>query len=304
MAGELLLGCSGWNYADTADKGGWTGVFYPDKETKRLRYYSQFFTTAEMDSTFYQKFYTNMTRGTFIGMAKATPEKFQFSIKVPETITHNKRLNVKQGAMAEFEEFLDKISPLKNSNKLGAILIQLPPSFTVSDFRNIEGFLDRLPSSSSGYDYAVEFRHPSWKSEGPWDMLRHYDIAAVMTDSPSQENLQFLSDVTITTAGHSFIRFHGRNTTQGHYWYNYLYTKEELRPWVEKVEQVKKETKVLRVYFNNHYGGKAVVNALQFKEMTSGGGTPLSDNERKALEHAQSYLTSLQKSTEKIDTYT
>jgi hypothetical protein len=30
MAGELLLGCSGWNYADTADKGGWTGVFYPD----------------------------------------------------------------------------------------------------------------------------------------------------------------------------------------------------------------------------------------------------------------------------------
>ena len=213
-------------------------------------------------------------------------------------------LNVKQGAMAEFDEFLDKISPLKNSNKLGAILIQLPPSFTVSDFRNIEGFLDRLPSSSSGYDYAVEFRHPSWKSEGPWDMLRHYNIAAVMTDSPSQENLQFLSDVTITTAGHSFIRFHGRNTTQGHYWYNYLYTKEELRPWVEKVEQVKKETKVLRVYFNNHYGGKAVVNALQFKEMTSGGGTPLSDNERKALEHAQSYLTSLQKSTEKIDTYT
>jgi uncharacterized protein YecE (DUF72 family) len=304
MTGELLLGCSGWNYADTADKGGWTGVFYPDKETKRLRYYSQFFTTAEMDSTFYQKFYTNMTRGTFIGMAKATPEKFQFSIKVPETITHNKRLNVKQGAMAEFEEFLDKISPLKNSNKLGAILIQLPPSFTVSDFRNIEGFLDRLPSSSSGYDYAVEFRHPSWKSEGPWDMLRHYNIAAVMTDSPSQENLQFLSDVAITTAGHSFIRFHGRNTTQGHYWYNYLYTKEELRPWVEKVEQVKKETKVLRVYFNNHYGGKAVVNALQFKEMTSGGGTPLSDNERKALEHAQSYLTSLQKSTEKIDTYT
>lgn len=48
-------------------------------------------------------------------------------------------------------------------------------------------------------------------SESPWDMLRHYNIAAVMTDSPSQENLQFLSDVTITAAGHSFIRLHGRN---------------------------------------------------------------------------------------------
>src|SRR5690242_9030896 len=112
MTNELLLGCSGWNYADTPDKGGWIGVFYPDINTKRLRYYSQFFNTVEMDSTFYEKFYTNMTKGTFIGMSKATPEKFQFSIKVPETITHKKRLNVKQGAMTDFEEFLSKISPL------------------------------------------------------------------------------------------------------------------------------------------------------------------------------------------------
>jgi uncharacterized protein YecE (DUF72 family) len=279
--GEFLLGCSGWNYTDTSDKGGWTGVFYPDKDTKRLRFYSQFFNTAEMDSIFYEKFYSKMTKGTFIGMVKATPENFQFSVKVPETITHRKRLEVKKGAITEFEIFLDKISPLKNSNKLGAILLQLPPSFTVNDFKNIEGFLDRLPTN--GYDYSVEFRHPSWKTEGPWDMLKHYNIAAVMTDSPANENLEFLSEVTVTTADHSFIRFHGRNT-KGHYWYNYLYNKEELKPWVEKVEQIRKQTKVLRAYFNNHYGGKAVVNALQFKEMT---GTALSEYEKKVLEHAQ-----------------
>jgi uncharacterized protein YecE (DUF72 family) len=75
--GEVLLGCSGWNYPDTAEKGGWTGVFYPDKDTKRLRYYSQFFNTAEMDSSFYDRFYSQMTKGTFIGMSRATPEKFQ-----------------------------------------------------------------------------------------------------------------------------------------------------------------------------------------------------------------------------------
>ncbi len=142
--GELLLGCSGWNYGDTPDKGGWTGVFYPDKNTKRLRYYFQFFNTAEMDSIFYEKFYSQMTKATFIGMVRATPEKFQFSVKVPETITHNKRLDINKGVMIDFEEFLDKISPLKTANKLGAILFQLP-SFTVSDFKNIEGFLDRLP---------------------------------------------------------------------------------------------------------------------------------------------------------------
>jgi uncharacterized protein YecE (DUF72 family) len=72
MSEQLLVGCSGWNYGDTPDKGGWTGVFYPDKDTKRLRYYSQFFNTAEMDSIFYEKFYSQMTKGTFIGMVRAT----------------------------------------------------------------------------------------------------------------------------------------------------------------------------------------------------------------------------------------
>ena len=257
------------------------------KNTKRLRYYSQFFDTAEMDSIFYQKFYSHMTKGTFIGMVKATPENFQFSVKVPEIITHQKRLEVNKSVMTDFDEFLDKISPLKNANKLGAVLIQLPPSFTVNDFKNIEKFLDKLPS---GYQYGVEFRHPSWKTEGPWDMLKHYNIAAVMTDSPAKENLEFLSDVTVTTADHSFIRFHGRNT-KGHYWYNYLYRKEELKPWVEKVEQVKKQTKVLRAYFNNHYGGAAVINALQFKEML---GNKLSENERNTIEHALEFLSTRQ----------
>lgn len=285
--GELLLGCSGWNYGDTPDKGGWVGIFYPDRNTKRLRYYSQFFDTAEMDSIFYEKFYSHMTKGTFIGMVKATPEDFQFSVKVPEIITHRKRLEVGKGAITDFEIFLDKTSPLKNSDKLGAILLQLPPSFTVNDFKNIERFLDKLPS---GYHYAVEFRHPSWKTEGPWDMLKHYNIAAVMTDSPAKENLEFLSEVTVTSADHSFIRFHGRNT-KGHYWYDYLYNKEELRPWVEKIEEVKKQTKVLRAYFNNHYGGAAVINALQFKEML---GNKLSEDERNIIEHAQEYLSSRQ----------
>ena len=37
---ELLLGCSGWSYADPAEKGGWTGAFYPDSKTRRLAFYA------------------------------------------------------------------------------------------------------------------------------------------------------------------------------------------------------------------------------------------------------------------------
>ena len=53
-------------------------------------------------------------------MAKATPERFQFSVNVPETVTHDQRLNVQNGAITSLEEFLDKISPLKTANKLGS----------------------------------------------------------------------------------------------------------------------------------------------------------------------------------------
>ena len=276
--GELLIGCSGWDYPEPPPKG-WLGVFYPSRKTKRLHYYSQFFSTAEMDSTFYNEFYSKMTKGTFVGLARATPEKFQFSIKVPKAITHDKKLSVKRGAIADFEEFLDKISPLKTMNKLGVILIQLPPSFTVTDFRNIEGFLDRLPR---GYDYAVEFRHESWRTEGPWEMLKHYEVAVVMTDSPDP-TLRFLSDIVVT-ADHAFVRWHGRNDK---FWYDYLYSKEELKPWAEKIKKIKGQTKMLRGYFNNHLGGKAVLNALQFKQMNGS----LSNNEKKAMEQVEKYLS-------------
>ena len=66
-----------------------------------------------------------------------------------------------------------------------------------------------------------------------------------------------------------------------------MYNKEELEPWVEKIDKIKEQTKVLRIYLNNHYGGKAVINALEFKEMI---GIKLSEKEAKVLESAKSYL--------------
>ena len=296
---EYYLGCSGWNYGEIPEKGGWINIFYPDKQTKRLRYYSEFFNTVEMDSTFYEEFYSKMTKGLFFGMVKATPHNFEFSIKVPERITHIKKLDFNKDVIFDFKEFLDKISPLYNSGKLGAILIQLPPSFTIEYFNILEKFLENIPrkvennrinntikKANNDYQYAIEFRHPSWNTEGPWELLKHYNIANVITDSPEKENLSFLSNSLVTSADHSFIRFHGRNTSSVHYWYDYLYTKKELEPWLHKVRKLKNQTKKLRIYFNNHYGGKAIINALQFKEMN---GLSLNDKERKILQNGEEY---------------
>jgi uncharacterized protein YecE (DUF72 family) len=105
-----------------------------------------------------------------------------------------------------------------------------------------------------------------------------------MTDSPEIDKLQFLSEVTVT-ANHALIRWHGRNAKHR---YNYLYSREELRPWVDKMKQISTETAVVRGYFNNHYGAKAVVNALEFKEML---GTALSEKERAALENARRFMS-------------
>jgi hypothetical protein len=60
---SILIGCSGWSYSDSFERGGWIKVFYPDIQTKKLPYYAQFFNTAEMDATFYEKFYMYMTKG-------------------------------------------------------------------------------------------------------------------------------------------------------------------------------------------------------------------------------------------------
>lgn len=237
-----------------------------------------------MDATFYEKFYKYMTKETFIALSASTPEKFQFSVKVPETVTHVKRLEVDNGAMTSLEEFLDKISPLKLGNKLGTVLIQLPPSFTVKEFRHTEEFLDRLPN---GYDYAVEFRHPSWNTEGPWEMLKHYNIATVITDSPPEDKLQFLSQVVVTS-NHSFIRWHGRDAKHR---YNYLYSKQELKPWINKIKEISVETPIVRGYFNNHYGAKAVLNSLQFKEMI---GLSLADKEQFVKEKISQYYETRQ----------
>lgn len=293
MSSKLFIGCSGWNYGDSSEKGGWRNVFYPDNKTRKLSYYSQFFNTVEMDATFYNRFYQHMTQGLFVGIARTTPPDFKISVKVPEIITHDKRLDINKDVMVDLITFLDKISPLKNSNKLGAIIIQLPPSFTITESKKLEEFLNVLMNNTdvqSNNNFAIEFRHTSWNTEGVLELLQHYDIASVLTDSPEKEHLEFLSNENnITSRSTSVVRLHGRNTTQGHYWYNYLYSQRELEPWVEKIGRINQKTDTIFVYFNNHYGGKALVNALQFKEMINH--KPLPDNEKKVLEYAKKYLS-------------
>lgn len=293
MYSQIYLGCSGWNYGDIPDKGGWLNVFYPDNKTRKLSYYSQFFNTVEMDATFYKRFYKHMNERLFMGMANATPNEFKISVKVPEIITHEKRLDINKNVVTDLNEFLKKISPLEINRKLGSIIIQLPPSYTINEYNRLEEFLVALRNRSDLKNHeriALEFRHNSWNTEGVLELLHQFSIASVLTDSPVQENLGFLSNENNLASNKlAVVRLHGRNTTRDHYWYDYLYSEEELIPWVSKINRIKENVETIFVYFNNHYGGKAIVNSLQFKELINN--QPLPENEKKILEKAKKYLS-------------
>lgn len=186
------------------------------------------------------------------GWIRNTPVGFKFCAKLPQQITHKKKL---QNIESDLEQFLDLIKPLSDASKLGAILIQLPPSFTLQSSKTLESFFQLLPPD---FSFAVEFREKSWEQKETAKLLERYHISNVITDSPLELN----SGLTIDWA---FVRYHGRGKK---IWYDYKYSQEEMGKFAKKLEEIQKETAIVYGYFNNHYGGDAVENALQLIQLT------------------------------------
>jgi uncharacterized protein YecE (DUF72 family) len=241
----LLLGTCGWSYQE------WVGLFYPNNRVAKLPFYAKVFDTVEVDSSFYRMPTKMMVRG----WEKATGPLFKFSLKLPKTITHDKRLT--EGAEDDLAKFLDVIKPLEESDKLECLLVQLAPSFSYDEADVLESFLELLPSY---IHFAVEFRHESWDRKETWDLLKKYNVANTITESP----IEFLSKIVVTSSTHAYVRWHGRGKP---IWYDYTYSEEELMPWVDKLKEMEAKVPVTYAYFNNHYNAGAPHNALQFLAM-------------------------------------
>jgi uncharacterized protein YecE (DUF72 family) len=242
---DLFIGTSGWSYNE------WAGVFYPDTKTNKLSFYSKTYGTAEVDSSFY----AFPSKGLVLGWARYTPDDFVFSVKLPQLLTHEKRLDPDKGVESDLVRFLGLLKPLIAAGKLGPVLIQLPPSYSFqSDFGKLKAFLEMSPEDVK---FAAEFRHPSWLREETWSLLRSKNVANVIVDEP------LLPPDTVVTADFAFIRWHGRGTRP---WYNYRYNDKELDAWVPKVKDVTSRVKQTYGYFNNHFKGFAVENSLKMME--------------------------------------
>jgi len=241
---NIILGTSGWSYKE------WEGNFYQKGSGQsKLRAYSKVFKTAEIDSTFYR----NPSKGTVMGWLKYSPSEFVFTSKLPKTITHDKKLGLKEDVKGDLDVFLDLMRPLQLGGKLACFLIQLPPKCSCN-LENLEMFFTLLDPM---FRYAVEFRNTTWLREATWKLLKKYKIAYTIVDEP------LLPPEVHLTTDFSYFRWHGKGEK---IWFDYRYNNEELDVWVPKVLEVASSVKKVYGYFNNHYHGYAPENCLQLIE--------------------------------------
>jgi uncharacterized protein YecE (DUF72 family) len=242
----LYLGTSGWSYAD------WEGTLYPEglPPGSRLSEYAKHYATVEIDSTFY-----GTPRNTTVEKwREVVPEGFLFAAKFSKEVTHDRNL---VGVEAETDAFLRTMAELVD--RLGPLLLQLPPSFTVEGMGVLEDFLKGLPE---GFRYAVEVRHRSWLGSDLPEMLRERGVALTLIDYPRMPRMDE------ATADFSYIRWLGnrREFPSGH-----THPKkdrdDDLLWWSERVGSFLSEGRVVFAYANNHYQNHSPSTVERFLEL-------------------------------------
>lgn len=169
---KIYAGTSGWAYAS------WKPDFYPAKlpSAKFLNYYATRLNSVEVNYTFRSR----VNKSLLAEWIAATPARFKFAVKAPQTITHIMRL---RGAAKATSQFLASLEPLRRARKLGPVLFQLPPNFKCNIAR-LDEFLEHLPRGTRA---AIEFRHPSWFVDDVYARLRSAGVALCQAESEKLE---------------------------------------------------------------------------------------------------------------------
>jgi uncharacterized protein YecE (DUF72 family) len=242
----LYLGTSGWSYSD------WEGTLYPKAlpSGSRLAEYVKRYATVEIDSTFYG----TPRRSTVQKWREISPEGFLFAAKFPQEVTHERKL---VDSEVEAEGFVRTMAEL--GDRLGPLLLQLPPSFAVGGMGVLEDFLKRLPD---GFRYAVEVRHRSWLGSDLPEMLRERGAALALVDYPRMPRMEE------ATADFSYIRWLGdrREFPSGHT-HPKKERKDDLLWWSDLVGRFLEEGRVVFAYANNHYQNHSPSTLDRFLEM-------------------------------------
>ena len=262
-APPIRVGPAGWSYDD------WAGIVYPRPKPRGFHeagYLAQFFDTIEINTSFYSPPSARTVQG-WIRRVAHNP-RFKFTAKLWQRFTHERSGN-RQDEKACKEGF----APLLEEGKLGAVLLQFPWSF--KNNRENREYLGGLAVEFVEYPLVLEVRHNSWNQPDVFKMLAELGVGFCNLDQPVIG--QSIAPSARATAPVGYVRLHGRNYE---HWfssddrpderYNYLYSLQELEPWAERIKNIASQADSTFVITNNHFGGKAIANALQLIHLLTG----------------------------------
>ncbi len=279
--GKILVGTASWT-DKTLLASGW----YPESANtaeKRLQYYARKFPLVEVDATYYSP----PAESTAQLWAQRSPADFTFNIKAFSLLTghptkvsaiykdlrpETDKTNVYPGDLTPqayedvWTRFLSALDPLVDAGKLGVLLFQFPPWFTIR--RANKQYLLEVAKRCSPLRVAVELRHESWftgdNQAETLEFLRKHHLPFVSVDMP-QGHKSSIPPILEATSDLAVVRFHGHSehwTSKDIYEkFGYLYPDKELRSWVPKLEKLAQETAQTHVLMNNCRGDFAQRNA-------------------------------------------
>jgi uncharacterized protein YecE (DUF72 family) len=230
---NIWVGTSGFQYAE------WKGTFYPEdlSTAKMLPYYAERLSTTEINYTFRRI----PSAKTIQAWWDATPERFKFSLKAPQKVTHFAKL---QNCGDTLRYFYQVISDLEA--KLGVVLFQLPPAFK-KDAALLASFLDEVPP---GMRAAFEFRRASWFDEEIFALLSSKNIALCIAESAD------LSTPVVATADYGYLRLRRED-----------YTDADMTRWAETINEKGNVWPDVFVYLKHEESGIGPKLATQLREL-------------------------------------
>lgn len=264
----VRLGTQGWNYA------AWVGPFYPTgtRPADFLATYARAFTTVEVDSTFYAV----PTERTVLGWAARTPAGFRFALKLPQAVTHERRLRGGDDVLDLFFARARLLGP-----KLGPVLVQLGPDFGPEELPALVKFLPKLPGD---VQVAVEFRQRGWLTEGVLALLADHGVAPALSDGKWVPRRWVLSladrFAARPPAPFAYLRWMGPNRDLVDYSRIQVDRSRELETWGRTVAAMTAAAGGVREvygYVNNHFAGHSPQNVRDLQRLL--GQRPVSPGE-------------------------
>jgi uncharacterized protein YecE (DUF72 family) len=241
---SLVIGTAGWTIPrETAET-------FPAKGSS-LERYAAVLGGVEINTSFHRPHRVS----TWRRWAGSVPGDFRFSVKLPRTISHQRRL---AGCGDEMARFLDEVAEL--GAKLAILLLQLPPSFAF-DVALAEDFLAGLASRTPAR-LAVEPRHPSWFGPEPDALLQRLGTARVAADPA------VVPAAAEPGGGHdlAYWRLHGTPVM-----YRSSYDEARLDAWARTVRRAAAAGAETWCIFDNTASAAAMGNALGMVQRVSGG---------------------------------